>query len=488
MRTTLSNAITKIVVEDLASKDFKWSGTLAAPNGSVYGIPWEARRISKFNPIDKSMTEIGPDFEDGWNGEDSFKWSGGAITDTGVIYCPPCNDRGILKIDTNTDTVTVLDRNLLPERGDYRWLSCALALDGCIYFMPGSAHRIMKLDPNNGDAISSVGDDLGDDWGDRDYDEMYRGTVVGIDGCVYGIPHRSKHILKYDPINDTTSFVGEDADGYFVCPGNGALGRDGCIYAFTYGGRVGRVLRIDTTNDAHCIVGNNAEAAEPGFRDEGSWGDAILGIDGCIYWPPIFASRTLKYDPHTNQTSLVGDNYGRERIKWYGGSLASDGVIYCVPYNAERILSIDPWKEFTMTVKNNIEEHPQNFGFLFERPNCFNTITKFVQKIGFKKVFKKHAKPPLHRVCKINFDHAVVKFGQEKVIQVLDKNMKPVNDFCRRSNLCPFMIVASYKESSVSSIYHFLCQDLSWVNGIGNAADKKRNKYKILLRKHKFHR
>ena len=70
-------------------------------------------------------------------------------------------------------------------------------------------------------------------------------------------------------------------------------------------------------------------------------------------------------------------------------------------------------------------------------------------------------KSSLHHVCKINVDHAVLKFGQEKVIQVLDIHMKPVNDFCRRSNLCPFLIVASYKESSVSAIYHFLCQDLS---------------------------
>ena len=38
----------------------------------------------------------------------------------------------------------------------------ALALDGCIYFMPARAHHIMKLDPNNNDAImSSLGDDLG---------------------------------------------------------------------------------------------------------------------------------------------------------------------------------------------------------------------------------------------------------------------------------------------------------------------------------------
>ena len=60
-----------------------------------------------------------------------------------VQHCPPfSNRRGIvLKIDTNTDTdtcnVTELDINLLPEENwGLMWYSCAVALDGCIYFMP----------------------------------------------------------------------------------------------------------------------------------------------------------------------------------------------------------------------------------------------------------------------------------------------------------------------------------------------------------------
>ena len=56
----------------------------------------------------------------------------------------------------------------------------------------------MKIDPNNNDAISSVGDDLlGDDYC------KYKGTVVGIDGC----PSQFSRIIKYDPINDKTSFL-----------------------------------------------------------------------------------------------------------------------------------------------------------------------------------------------------------------------------------------------------------------------------------------
>ena len=73
----------------------------------------------------------------------------GVMRDNGVVYCHPAIfDRGILKINnTNTDTVTELNRNLLPQQGGSLWLSCATALDGCIFFMPGKARRIMKLDP-----------------------------------------------------------------------------------------------------------------------------------------------------------------------------------------------------------------------------------------------------------------------------------------------------------------------------------------------------
>ena len=171
----MSNAITTLVGEELEEgDDYKWSGTLAAPNGSLYGIvPLRAGRVAKFNPVDKSMTHIGPNFGAG------AKWNRGAMTDSSIIYCPPCNDRrrGILKIvDTNTDNVsTEFDRNLLPERGNAMWRSCAAALDGCIYFMPCKARRLMKLDPNNNDAMSSIGDELG-------HEIKYSGTVLGIDG------------------------------------------------------------------------------------------------------------------------------------------------------------------------------------------------------------------------------------------------------------------------------------------------------------------
>ena len=202
----IDNAITTLVGEDLRGA-YKWFAILAGANGFIYGIPFHGRRVIKFNPIDKSMTRIGPDLGDG------SKWYEGAMADNGIIYCVPFDsNHGILKIDTKTDTAKERNRNLLPELGTSTysvWESCAVARSGCNYFMPYNARRIMKLDPNNNDSISSVGDDLGSGK------YKYRGTVVGINGWVYGMPYKSKRIIKYDPINGNTSFVGEEAAEYF---------------------------------------------------------------------------------------------------------------------------------------------------------------------------------------------------------------------------------------------------------------------------------
>ena len=67
------------------------------------------------------------------------------MTDSGVIYCPPDGNRGILlKIDTNPDNVTELDRNLLPEQGDKdMWTSSCdpLSMDAST-----SCHQIMLIE------------------------------------------------------------------------------------------------------------------------------------------------------------------------------------------------------------------------------------------------------------------------------------------------------------------------------------------------------
>jgi hypothetical protein len=417
-----SPSLTTLIGDEIQGRD-KWWDFVDGKDGFFYGIPSNARRVVKFNPIlDKSLTEIGPDLGDG-----ACKWWCGVRAKNGKIYCTPLFSNHILIIDTIQGTVETLDDIELPETGDYLWASGALAQDNHIYFMPYRAHRIMKLNTDN-DSLSSVGGDLG--YGGL----KYRGTVVGNDDCVYGMPYQATHIVKFDLHNpDTTSTVGEEAEEEFYCR-NGVLSGDGHIYAAN---GAGQVLKIDTrptsTSNSYTWIGDQITESNRGFE----WGDPILGVDKCVYWPPFNANRVLKFDPETQQfPSLVGDDLGRRRFKWQGGALAYDEAIYCIPAcSSTQILVIDPFKELAKTMQNNIIQYPKELGWLFAKKND-----------GGRK--------------ESIYGNAVRKFGIEKVFKFLFEECLPSDrewaDTHSGNNLPLFMLAASCESCTVSVIYHLL--------------------------------
>ena len=183
-QTMAESSLTTLIGDDIIGSDLEWSAFVDGGDGFLYGIPCNGPRVVKFNPLDKSLTEIGPDL-----GLGRGKWFCGVRDNNGNIYCAPYNANHILKIKTSDGTVETLDDVELPESGVLLWQSGALAPDNSIYYMPADARRIMKLNPDN-DSLSSVGDDLGG-GGDK-----YRGTVVGSDDYVYGIPDEDTRIIK----------------------------------------------------------------------------------------------------------------------------------------------------------------------------------------------------------------------------------------------------------------------------------------------------
>ncbi len=108
-------------------------------DGFFYGIPYNARHVVKFDPLDKSLTEIGPDV-----GEGRYKWMCGVLANTGSIYCATYHAEHVLKINTIQGTVETLDDVELPETGDGLWESGALAPDNYIYYMPFNARQIIS--------------------------------------------------------------------------------------------------------------------------------------------------------------------------------------------------------------------------------------------------------------------------------------------------------------------------------------------------------
>ena len=119
-----SSLTTLIDIGDEIEGDEKWSAFVDGEDGFFYGIPSRARRVMKFNPLNKSLTEIGPDL-----GEREAKCQCGVRSNNCSFYWAPyCADH-ILKIDTIQGTVETLDDVELPETGSRLWMSGALAQD-----------------------------------------------------------------------------------------------------------------------------------------------------------------------------------------------------------------------------------------------------------------------------------------------------------------------------------------------------------------------
>ena len=104
------------------------------------------------------------------------------------------------------------------------WCSGALALDGCTYFMPYNARRILKFDPEE-ESTANVGERLGDQHDAMEMNKYNEDTVLGNNGWLYGIPYGSNRIVRFNPADHATSTVGEAITNYLCCKG-GVLGRD----------------------------------------------------------------------------------------------------------------------------------------------------------------------------------------------------------------------------------------------------------------------
>ena len=182
----------------------------------------------------------------------------------------------------------------------------------------------LKLEPNNGDKLSLVGDQI-----EEGFSEV---VVVGGDEYIYSISDE-QIILKFSPKDSSLSYLGRRIDDNHNFHG-AVLASDGDIYTAN---RHGQILKVSTANNDCTIIGNEIYNNGNNY----GWGHPVLGADKCIYFPPPCHDRVLKFNPKSQSISLIGESFGDGEGKWSGSILASDGFIYCVPCSADDILQID---------------------------------------------------------------------------------------------------------------------------------------------------
>ena len=182
----------------------KFYGGLCAANGCIYGIPQQAEGVLKIDPRDDSvvlLTDTKLPTTTLFKEEGGWMWHGGMLNkESTVVYGFPNNADHVLKVDTTTDTVTLLGgasvlesgRHRTPQDGRYKYLGGACDAYGNGYCFPCDSERVLMINTNT-DEVKCIGPVL------LEGENKWQNGFCGGDGAVYAVPQRSKCVLRVVP-------------------------------------------------------------------------------------------------------------------------------------------------------------------------------------------------------------------------------------------------------------------------------------------------
>lgn len=224
-----------------------------------------------------------------------------------------------------------------PLSGQSLYLGGEVGADGKIWFIPGHALRVLRLDPDT-DQLAQVGPSFPGKF------KWLRGVPDG--NIIYGLPCHADTVLRIDvstghistlpiPYEDFYShepaIAGRERAREWKYHGGNTCPIDGCIYAIPQSAL--HVLKVDPLRDVCELVG-------PALPGRYKWYGGVVGKqDGAIYGITHDSPSVLRI--HPNAITLHGD-YGTGGHKWHGAAAAPNGVIVCVPANADSVLCITP--------------------------------------------------------------------------------------------------------------------------------------------------
>ena len=94
-------------------------------------------------------------------------------------------------------------------------------------------------------------------------------------------PFDHTRILKFNPNNDTTSFVGEDIEGRFKFSGT-IKGKNGCLYGIPSYAR--RVANFNVATQNITFIGDDYYGDD--YEGEHKWEGGVEGMNDNIYGVP----------------------------------------------------------------------------------------------------------------------------------------------------------------------------------------------------------
>ncbi len=168
---------------------FRYCGSILHPDGQAYFLPESGERVIKLNTktrewhfIDESVNAMVFDAKVA-SDDDIYGYS---------AYCP-----GILRIDTKTDSVKMIHKEINP--GAY---GTKLGVNGHLYSIPGDGNAIWDYDPLTDRLISIYNFS-------ENFTAKYAGGASMRDGTILAVPAREQKILQLTA-NQTNLNIPED--------------------------------------------------------------------------------------------------------------------------------------------------------------------------------------------------------------------------------------------------------------------------------------
>ena len=264
-------------VPDLSGR-LIWSA-ITAPNGKIYGIPWESPFVPIIDPQTNRVdtTTISTVI----SGTTYQNFKGGVLATNGKIYCAGAySNTKIGVIDTITNTFSVLDiPQPIPGSG-LGYYSGALGKNGCVYFSPhqNGGGRPLKVNPFNNTVIHCTnGPTLG----------THCGAVTGKDGNVYLVPFANSTFTRID-CSGNNDLSGELYSAWgpskpYVMS-TAINGQDGLIYCMPGFGSTTSLSAFNVDTSSYVTMSNAFVNLSSGAQDV--WFGSLMGPDGKIYFIP----------------------------------------------------------------------------------------------------------------------------------------------------------------------------------------------------------
>jgi hypothetical protein len=184
---------------DLTGGD-KWKGSVLAPDGKIYCIPYLATDFLVIDPSTDTAirTTLGLDFSS------AFGWESGVLAFNGKIYCPPNYwNTNFCIIDTKTSTATKETWGVSMVANVQKWRSGVTTGNKKLYFQPSSNDEplllIVDIENNTASKIAITTNS-----------RISNGVTIAPDGTVYatypGSGQAISNVLRFNPNDNTSSY------------------------------------------------------------------------------------------------------------------------------------------------------------------------------------------------------------------------------------------------------------------------------------------